>query len=67
MTVPTVIAGSRVLIKRVLSMDKTKVECIDCDGTGLIEGQEWNGEKCRTCHGTGWVDGDDDEEDTSHE
>lgn len=42
-------------------MDKIKVECIDCDGTGLIEGQEWNGEKCRVCHGTGWVEAENDE------
>jgi DnaJ-class molecular chaperone len=38
----------------------TQIECLDCDGSGLIEGQEWNDEKCRTCHGTGWVVVDDD-------
>lgn len=34
-------------------------ECDSCNGTGIEEGREWDGQKCSDCKGRGLVHVDD--------
>lgn len=38
-------------------------QCYACDGTGIEEGQEWNGTPCSACLGKGWIPVEDEDYD----
>lgn len=53
------------LLKSTLSGLVEMKTCETCEGTGIEEGREWDGEKCRECKGRGWIHVDDIEDDES--